>query len=396
MLRGKRTAETIEPLRDCGREDNSATRLVWPPRAAVEDIAATCTVNGTSLAQRRVKHADPGPSGARRMGAHFGCGAGAPPAVPGGGITFGSPALGAGFSMPGSTSFGWMTPFDRLNFLLKLWAGAPGAALPGTERGAWANAGPATSATPMTNRQSREMIAVMVVKRVHARPVPWVEGSLTSPTAAASTGSRSRTRSEARTGRLGIHGGLQSLYGASTARQHMTRNAIVVKPQPMPHTARICSIMAELSAPAACDPGRRLRPLNHLQPKIASTVGHKSRARGAIAHVWHVLVKAPLAGWIKLRRTRGLAQTRRRRRARPVRSPPDQTKRMRASSSGTPVSFVVHASPAATGKARVSVPVVTISPAASGGLSGSRPAFGRDGAARTAARRGRWPRRHDP
>ncbi len=50
---------------------------------------------------------------------------------------------------------------------------------------------------------------------------------------------------------------------------------------------------------------------------------------------------------------------------------PGQTKRSRAPSSGTPVSSVVHVSPAATGKARVSVPVVTISPAASGGLTGS-------------------------
>src|SRR5260221_14650211 len=41
-------------------------------------------------------------------------------------------------------------------------------------------------------------------------------------------------------------------------------------------------------------------------------------------------------------------------------------------SSPTSVSSVVHVSPADTGSARVSVPVVTISPAASGGLSGSR------------------------
>ena len=40
----------------------------------------------------------------------YGCGAGAPPEVPGGGTTFGSRALGAGFSMAGSTSFGWMMP----------------------------------------------------------------------------------------------------------------------------------------------------------------------------------------------------------------------------------------------------------------------------------------------
>ncbi len=44
--------------------------------------------------------------------------------APGGGTTFGSPVLGGGFSIPGSTSFGWMTPFDRFNSLLRFWAGA--------------------------------------------------------------------------------------------------------------------------------------------------------------------------------------------------------------------------------------------------------------------------------
>ena len=111
-------------------------------------------------------------------GAHFGWGAGAPPEVPGGGTTFGSPALGAGFSIPGSTSFGWMTPFDRLSFLLKLWAGARGVTSPGPELGAWANAGAARNATPATNRQSRETIAVMAVKRVHGRSVPWAEADI--------------------------------------------------------------------------------------------------------------------------------------------------------------------------------------------------------------------------
>jgi hypothetical protein len=57
-------------------------------------------------------------------GAYFGCGAGALSEVPGGGTTFESPVLGAGFSIAGSTSFGWMIPFDWLSSLLKLWAGA--------------------------------------------------------------------------------------------------------------------------------------------------------------------------------------------------------------------------------------------------------------------------------
>jgi hypothetical protein len=46
-----------------------------------------------------------------------------------------------------------------------------------------------------------------------------------------------------------------------------------------------------------------------------------------------------------------------------------QAKRTQMPSSATPVSLVVHVSPADTGSARVSVPVVTISPAASGGLT---------------------------
>jgi hypothetical protein len=54
-----------------------------------------------------------------KSGAHFGCGAGAPPEAPGGGTTFGSRALGAGFSMAGSTSLGWMTPFDWFSSLLR-------------------------------------------------------------------------------------------------------------------------------------------------------------------------------------------------------------------------------------------------------------------------------------
>jgi hypothetical protein len=45
-----------------------------------------------------------------------------------------------------------------------------------------------------------------------------------------------------------------------------------------------------------------------------------------------------------------------------------QAKRTQMPSNPTPVSSVVHVSPADTGSARVSVPVVTISPAASDGL----------------------------
>ncbi len=62
----------------------------------------------------------------QESGAHFGCGA--PPDVPGGGTTFGSRAWGAGLSMAGSTSFGWMTPFDWFSFSLRFWAGAVGLA----------------------------------------------------------------------------------------------------------------------------------------------------------------------------------------------------------------------------------------------------------------------------
>jgi hypothetical protein len=97
-------------------------------------------------------------------GAHFGCGAGAPPEVPPGGITFGSPGFGAGFSIAGSTSFGWMTPFDRFSFSLKLWPGAVavGAAGAGAGLGASANADPATRVIPAVNRQSREPMIVML------------------------------------------------------------------------------------------------------------------------------------------------------------------------------------------------------------------------------------------
>ena len=84
---------------------------------------------------------------------------------PGGGTTFRiSPVLGAGFSMVGSTSFGWMTPFDRFSFSLRF---SPGAELSGAAGvgsglpGAWANTEPATMVTPATNRQSREPIFIM-------------------------------------------------------------------------------------------------------------------------------------------------------------------------------------------------------------------------------------------
>jgi hypothetical protein len=93
-------------------------------------------------------------------GAYFGCGAGALSEAPGGGTTFESPVLGAGFSIPGSTSFGWMIPFDWLSSLLKLWAGAlalaPGVVSFGAGLVAWANAAPATRVTPATNRHNRE------------------------------------------------------------------------------------------------------------------------------------------------------------------------------------------------------------------------------------------------
>jgi hypothetical protein len=59
---------------------------------------------------------------------HFGCGAREPPEVPGGGTTFGSCTIGAPFSMAGSTSFGWITPFDWFSFLLRFSAGAVGLA----------------------------------------------------------------------------------------------------------------------------------------------------------------------------------------------------------------------------------------------------------------------------
>jgi hypothetical protein len=94
-----------------------------------------------------------GPARRSSSGPHFACGAGAPPEVPGGGTTFGSPVLGAGFSMVGSTSFGWMTPFDRFSFWLRF---SPGAELSGAAGvgsglpGAWANTEPATMVTPAT------------------------------------------------------------------------------------------------------------------------------------------------------------------------------------------------------------------------------------------------------
>jgi hypothetical protein len=111
-----------------------------------------------------------GPARRSSSSPHFACGAGAPPEVPGGGTTFGSPVLGAGFSMVGSTSFGWMTPFDRFSFSLRF---SPGAELSGAAGvgsglpGAWANTEPATMVTPAINRQSREPIFIM-------HPLNWL------------------------------------------------------------------------------------------------------------------------------------------------------------------------------------------------------------------------------
>src|SRR3979490_429623 len=51
--------------------------------------------------------------------------------------------------------------------------------------------------------------------------------------------------------------------------------------------------------------------------------------------------------------------------------PSIQTKRSRIASSASPGGMAVHASPATTGIAFVNVPVLTSSPAASGGLTGS-------------------------
>jgi hypothetical protein len=57
-----------------------------------------------------------------------------------------------------------------------------------------------------------------------------------------------------------------------------------------------------------------------------------------------------------------------------------QAKRTQMPSSPIPVSSVVHVSPADTGSARVSVSVVTISPAASGGLTCRAREYRRDDA----------------
>ena len=108
--------------------------------------------------------------------AYFGCGAGAPPEVPGGGTTFGSPVVGVGFWMAGSTSFGWMIPFDWLSSLLRFGAGAlelaPGVVSLGAGLVDWAKAAPATRVTPATNRQNREPMIRMGSKRVDVRSVP--------------------------------------------------------------------------------------------------------------------------------------------------------------------------------------------------------------------------------
>ena len=75
--------------------------------------------------------------------------------------------------MAGSTSLGWITPFDWSSFLLRFWPGAV-VASPGVVSGlaAWANAEPATSAAPATHRQSRKLMAIMYLQLVDVRSVP--------------------------------------------------------------------------------------------------------------------------------------------------------------------------------------------------------------------------------
>jgi hypothetical protein len=121
----------------------------------------------------RCWHPRPGPIG--RSAAHFGWGAGAPPEVPGGGTTFGSPVLGAGFWMAGSTSFGRMTPFDWFSSLLRFWAGglASGTVFFCAALVAWAKAEPAMRTAPAAIRQSRMSMIRMPLERVGARTVPW-------------------------------------------------------------------------------------------------------------------------------------------------------------------------------------------------------------------------------
>jgi hypothetical protein len=58
-----------------------------------------------------------------------------------------------------------MTPFDRFSFSLKFWAGAVESALAGgagAALGAAANADPATRPSPVTNKQSRDPMIVML------------------------------------------------------------------------------------------------------------------------------------------------------------------------------------------------------------------------------------------
>ena len=78
--------------------------------------------------------------------------------------------------MPGSTSFGWTTPFDWLSSLLRLWADgsvlAPGMVSLGAGLVVWATAAPATRLTPATIMQSRELIIRVTLERVDARTVP--------------------------------------------------------------------------------------------------------------------------------------------------------------------------------------------------------------------------------
>jgi len=96
---------------------------------------------------------------------NMGSGAGAPREVPGGRRTFGSPVLGAGFWMPGSTSSGCMTPFDRFSSLLRFWLGAaglaPGVVSFGAGLGAWANVARAIRAAAAIVQSRGSMIRML-------------------------------------------------------------------------------------------------------------------------------------------------------------------------------------------------------------------------------------------
>ena len=80
-----------------------------------------------------------GPRQAFAGGAHLGWGAADPPEVAGGGTTFGSCTLGAPFSMAGSTSFGWMIPFELIELLAQILSGR--SRLGGRRRLSWRGVG---------------------------------------------------------------------------------------------------------------------------------------------------------------------------------------------------------------------------------------------------------------